>query len=58
MNLEADPLHHRAKAGILCKTGIREHDIEFALLPLDLCEQAIQIAGILWGGQSWPQAAF
>src|SRR5439155_13403204 len=27
-------------------TGIREHDVEPALLPLDLCEEAIEIAQV------------
>lgn len=35
-----------AERGILCNTGIREHDIELAFLPLDLREEAIQIAKI------------
>src|SRR5205807_3956354 len=39
-------LGDRAEGGILRNTGIREHDIELALLPLDLCEEAIEIAKV------------
>jgi hypothetical protein len=39
-------LGDRAQRGILRNTGIREHDIELALLALDLCEQAIEIARV------------
>src|SRR5262245_45156526 len=35
-----------AEGGILRNHGIREHDIEPALLPLDLREEAIQIAQV------------
>ena len=35
-----------AEGGIGRNTGIREHDIELALLPLDLCEEAIEIAKV------------
>ncbi len=35
-----------AQWSILRNAGIREHDIELALLPLDLCEEAIKIAEI------------
>src|SRR5712691_3357178 len=34
----------RAQGGIFRSTGIREHDIELALPPLDLPEQAVKIA--------------
>ena len=39
-------LSYRPEGGILRYTGIREHNIELALLPLDLCEQAIKIAKV------------
>src|SRR5438093_4651080 len=37
-------LSYRTQGGILRNTGIREHDIELALLPLDLREEPIKIA--------------
>src|ERR1700684_2534814 len=39
-------LGDRAEGGILCGTGIREHDIEPALFLLDLREEAIEIAKV------------
>jgi hypothetical protein len=39
-------LSYLAEGGILRSTGIREHNIELALLPLDLCEEAIKIAKV------------
>src|SRR5437773_12063600 len=39
-------LGDRAEGSILRNTGIREHDIERALLPLDLCEEAIEVAEV------------
>src|ERR1700730_8369612 len=39
-------LSYRAEGGILRDTGIREHNIKLALLPLDLCEEAIKIAKV------------
>src|SRR5256885_8328555 len=35
-----------AEGGIRRSTGIREHNIELALLPLDVCEEAIKIAKV------------
>src|SRR5438093_522748 len=39
-------LRYLAEGGILRNTGIREHNVEPALLPFDLCEEAIQIAKV------------
>ena len=39
-------LSHLAKGGILRSTRVREHNIEFVLLPFDLPEEAIQIANV------------
>src|SRR5207245_891725 len=39
-------LSYRAEGGIRRNTGIREHNIELALLSLDLCEEAIKIAQV------------
>ena len=39
-------LSYLAEGGKLRHTGIREHNIELALLPLDLCEEAIKIAKV------------
>src|SRR6266446_7760730 len=39
-------LSYLSEWGILRNTGIRKHDIEIALLSLDLCEEAIQIAKV------------
>src|SRR6266849_8722605 len=39
-------LSYLAEGGIFRDPGIREHDIELALLPLDLCEEAIKIAKV------------
>src|SRR5204863_1138607 len=37
---------YRSEVGIPRYAGIREHDIELALLPLDLREEAIEIAKV------------
>src|SRR5262249_40171429 len=39
-------LRYLAQGGIFRNTSIREHNIERALLPLDLCVEAIQIAKV------------
>src|SRR5437016_4857294 len=39
-------LSYFAEGSILRNTCIREHNIELALLPLDLCEEAIKIAKV------------
>lgn len=39
-------VRYLAKAGILRSTRVREHNIEFAPLPFDLPEEAIQIAKV------------
>src|SRR4030095_9986887 len=39
-------LSYLAEGRILRNTGIREHNIELAFLPLDLCEEAIKIAKV------------
>jgi hypothetical protein len=42
-------LSNLAQEGELRNTGIREHNIELALLPLDLGEEAIKIAKVRHG---------
>ncbi len=39
-------LGYPAKRGIRRNASIREHNIKLALLPLDLCEEAIKIAKV------------
>src|SRR3989454_5032731 len=51
-------LSYLAEGSILRRPGIREDNIELALLPLDLCEETIEIAKVrhvsLYGGDSAP----
>src|SRR5437870_12662227 len=39
-------LSYFAEGSILRNTCIREHNVQLALLPLDLCEEAIEIAKV------------